>query len=361
MNFIHLAENGLLPDKLIRLGIRRLLAQRLKGLPEDYRSAEKAFAQNLATSPLAVETDLANSQHYEVPADFFLRVLGPKLKYSCCLFDTPETTLADAEQAMLRLTCERAEIEDGSEILELGCGWGSLTCWMAEQFPNSQITAVTNSASQKAFIEKRADKNGLRNVRIIKADVRNFTTNQKFDRVVSIEMFEHMRNYQMLFRRIADWLFPDGKVFIHIFCHRHTPYLFETEGTSNWMGRHFFSGGTMPSENLFRQFEEDLTISNQWQVDGMHYWRTCEEWLKNLDLQRTQILATFRQDLDDREAKRQLQRWRMFFMACTELFRYRQGHEWYVAHYLLQKKSHPAALNSSNDNDHNVVNELISK
>lgn len=309
---IELAERGLLPDRVIRMGIRNLLAARSRNV-EEVELAE--FVSLLRQSPLAVETAAANRQHYEVPADFFSAVLGPRLKYSCCLFDQPNTTLAEAETAMLRLTCERAEIADGMRILELGCGWGSLTLWLAEHFPHCQITAVSNSSSQRQFIETRAAERQLANVEVVTADMRDFATLEQFDRVVSVEMFEHMRNYALLFERVSSWLSPDGKAFVHVFCHRSAPYLFETEGANNWMGRHFFTGGIMPSADLFHCFRDHLHINRQWRVGGLHYWRTCEEWLQNADCHRQQILTRFERDLSPRDARVQLQRWRMFFMA----------------------------------------------
>ncbi len=342
MNLITLAESGRLPDQLIRIGIRRLLAQRLRDMRRsgsDQGRALSEFAGSLRHSPLAVSTEAANEQHYEVPAKFFQLVLGPRLKYSACFFRTRRTSLADAEEDMLRQTCERAEIKDGMRVFEAGCGWGSLTLWMAHNFPNSAITALSNSASQRAFIEQAARQQGLNNVQVITADMRDFATCQQFDRVVSVEMFEHMRNYELLLRRVSRWLAPDGKAFVHIFCHRQTPYLFETEGAADWMGRHFFTGGMMPSEDLFGQFDEDMTITKQWRINGLHYWRTCEAWLRNLDRNRKAILSRFRQDFPEPDARRQVQRWRMFFMACAELFRYRGGNEWFVAHYLFSPRS----------------------
>jgi cyclopropane-fatty-acyl-phospholipid synthase len=338
VNLIELAESGFLPDRMIRYGIRRFLAKRLEGMPADATRATEHLARQLADSPLAVATNSANTQHYEVPVEFFEKVLGPRLKYSSCEFSTPSVSLAEAENAMLSLTCERAEIKDGMSILELGCGWGSLTLWIAERFPNCEITAVSNSASQREFIQSRARSLGLENVRVITADLRDFEILETFDRVVSVEMFEHMRNYRLLFERVSSWLTPSGKAFVHVFCHRNTPYLFETEGASNWMGRHFFTGGTMPSEALFSHFNDNLAIEQQWKVEGLHYWRTCEVWLKNLDQHRAEILTRFREDTGAREAKTSLQRWRIFFMACAELFRYRGGNEWFVAHYLFQHK-----------------------
>ncbi len=333
MNLIELAETGWIPDRLIRVGIRRLLAQRLATVAP---SQKQAFVDQLRASPLALQTDAANRQHYEVPTEFFQRVLGPSLKYSACLYSKPDSSLAEAETAMLRVSCERAEIADGMRVLELGCGWGALTLWIASQYPACHITALSNSASQREFIEQQARDRGLKNVRVVTADMREFATTDQFDRVVSVEMFEHLRNYALLFQRIASWLRPEGKAFVHVFCHRNTPYLFESQGTNNWMGRHFFTGGQMPSEDLFSHFDEQLAISRQWRVNGLHYWRTCEHWLQNLDAHHAELLALFGQQLSAQEARRTLQRWRIFFMACAELFRYRGGNEWFVAHYLFQ-------------------------
>ena len=333
-----LAESGYLPDALVRTGIRRLIGKRHA---EILRSASSealgGFVASSRSGPLAIETDSANDQHYEVPAEFFQRVLGPRLKYSGCLFPSEETTLAEAEIEMLRLTCERADLQDGMRILELGCGWGSLTLWMAEHYRSSEITAVSNSASQRKFIEGQAEKLGLGNIRVLTADMRSFETDSQFDRVVSVEMFEHMRNYQLLLNRISNWLCEDGKLFVHIFCHRDMPYFFETEGEDNWMGRHFFTGGTMPSFELLRQFSDDLIVENQWRINGNHYWKTCEAWLTNLDAQKQELVDILKQDCTKSEAWVRLQRWRMFFMACAELFHFRGGDEWFVGHYLLGK------------------------
>lgn len=334
MNLIDLAERGYLPDAVIRVGIRQLLSRRLNEV--DSRDQLSGFAASLRGSPLAVATDAANQQHYEVPPEFFQHVLGPRLKYSACNFKDQQSTLADAEEDMLRQTCDRAELRDAMRVLELGCGWGSLTLWMAEQYPQSSITAVSNSHGQREFIERRAMERGLKNVRVITADMRAFATDDRFDRIVSVEMFEHMRNYELLLKRVAEWLRPEGKAFVHIFCHRTRPYLFEVDGAANWMGRHFFTGGMMPAEHLLSEFDDDMKVEQQWRVNGLHYWRTCEAWLKNLDQHRAAILARFRQDLSNSAAKVQLQRWRMFFMACAELFRFRDGNEWFVAHYRLQ-------------------------
>lgn len=353
MNVIHLAEMGFVPDAAIRIGIRRLLRNRLKAISnesDEHRERTTVeFAEQLRESPLAVATDAANQQHYEVPAEFFEFVLGPRLKYSCCHYENAQKSLGEAEEEMLRLTCERAEIVDGHSVLELGCGWGSLTLWMAEKYPGSQIVAVSNSASQRAFIEAKARTRHFKNIRVITADMREFECSDRFDRVVSVEMFEHMRNYELLLHRVADWLKDDGKAFVHVFCHRDTPYLFETEGTTNWMGRHFFTGGMMPSENLFGQFNTDVKVEHQYRVNGLHYWRTCEDWLQNLDRNRDAIMDRCEQDLSAKDAKLNLQRWRIFFMACAELFRFQAGDEWFVGHYRFTKSKIELQSNQRSD------------
>lgn len=330
---ISLAEAGLIPDWLVRIGIRRLLTKRISTKPP---IDVAGFAKELEAGPLAIETRAANTQHYEVDSNFFRAVLGPRLKYSACYFPSAATSLSEAEEHMLRLTCARAQVADGMRILELGCGWGALTLWMAENYPSCEIVALSNSSRQRDYIQSIAREQGLANISIITQDMQDFTTDGKYDRIVSVEMFEHMRNYALLFSRLARWLKDDGKVFIHVFCHKDAPYLFETEGEENWMGRHFFTGGTMPSADLFGRFDKDLKISNQWTIDGMHYWRTCEAWLRNADRHRSEIIACFERELSSNEAQKMFQRWRMFFMACAELFRFREGQEWFVSHYVLE-------------------------
>jgi cyclopropane-fatty-acyl-phospholipid synthase len=337
---IHLAERRLLPDRLIRVGIRRLLAARLRGERRRSRAARRLdtadFAASLRGEPVAVETRAANDQHYEVPTAFFERVLGPRLKYSCCFYERDDDALEQAETKMLRLTCQRAALEDGMDVLELGCGWGSLSLWIAERYPRSRILAISNSGTQRAYIQEQCRQRGLTNLEVRTADARDFDTDRKFDRVLSVEMFEHMRNYELLFRRIAGWLRDEGKMFVHIFCHRHLAYRFETEGRDDWMGRHFFTGGIMPSVDLFAHFADDLAVQRQWEVGGLQYARTCEHWLVNLDRNREALLRVLADTGARDKPQILLQRWRMFFMACAELFAYAGGTEWFVAHYLFQ-------------------------
>jgi cyclopropane-fatty-acyl-phospholipid synthase len=337
---IDLCERGLVPDALMRFGMRRLMANRLR--EESLDGSEAQFARYrervraLRESAVAIETARANEQHYEVPAAFFARVLGPHLKYSCCLFDEPGLTLGEAEQRMLAATCDRAQLAEGQDILELGCGWGSLTLWMAARYPGARILAVSNSASQREFITGLARERGLGNIRVITADANDFDTSERFDRVVSVEMFEHMRNYAMLLERISRWLKDDGRLFVHIFCHRSLMYPFTTERDDDWMGRYFFTGGLMPAENTLLNFQEHVTLEEQWRVSGVHYERTANAWLRNMDENAGAVLSVLR-DAYGPEAQRWFHRWRMFFMACAELFGFESGTQWWVAHYRFQK------------------------
>jgi cyclopropane-fatty-acyl-phospholipid synthase len=265
-------------------------------------------------------------------------VLGPRRKYSCCYYESEATTLAEAEVAALEQTCEHAELADGQDVLELGCGWGSLTMWMAERYPASRIRAVSNSSPQRRYIESQAAMRGLRNVSVVTADMNDFAADiNAFDRVVSVEMFEHMRNYEALLRRVSAWLRPEGKLFVHIFCHKEMTYPFETDGAADWMGRHFFTGGIMPDTNLLRRFESDLKVSRQYDWNGRHYQRTAEDWLVNLDARRDTVLRILSETVGPAEADRALNRWRVFFLAVAELFGYAQGTEWFVSHYLLER------------------------
>jgi len=339
-----LLEKGLAPDFLIRQGIRRLLAQRLeeedRGDPESQQIQLMKFIHELRTSPVAIHTKAANEQHYEVPAPFFQAVLGKHLKYSSGYFPAGVTSLDEAEAQMLKLTVARAGLADGHRILELGCGWGSLTLYMAAQFPSSRIVAVSNSNSQREFILAAAHERGLNNITVMTCDVNalDFPAHTAFDRVVSVEMFEHVRNYERLLARIAKWLTPGGSLFVHIFTHREFAYPFDVRDETDWMARYFFTGGIMPSDDLLLYFQDHLRLQQHWRVDGRHYQKTAEGWLANMDRARERVMPVFATVYGERDAVRWWNYWRVFFMACAELWGYRAGREWGVSHYLFCKE-----------------------
>lgn len=332
---IRLMERGLLPDFLIQKGIRGRLAERLV---QEAGRDPAAFLGSMRSGPVAVDTGAANSQHYEVPASFFETVLGPRLKYSSCYWPAGVDTLAAAEESMLALCCERAGLSDGMDILELGCGWGSLTLYMAEKFPQARITAISNSASQAAFIRARAKERGLHHVAVHTCDINVFWQSpDSYDRVMSVEMFEHCRNWGELTRRVATWLRPEGRCFIHVFTHRDKAYPFEVDGNKDWMARYFFTGGIMPSHDLFERLDGALSVAADWKVNGCHYGRTLYAWLALQDKNKAAVLKQFR-EVYGADAAVWFQRWRVFWMASGELFNYAGGEEWSVSHYLLQPR-----------------------
>ncbi len=320
-----LAEGGRLPLGMLRWGIRRLLRRRLR----DEHRRRRDPLRELSDGPLALVPHIANAQHYELPPAFFELVLGPRLKYSSAYWPAGVETLTAAETAMLELTRERAELADGQRILELGCGWGSLSLALAQWFPAARIVALSNSAVQRRHIESRA----AANLSVVTADMNRFDTDQRFDRIISVEMFEHMRNYRELLRRIAGWLEPGGTLFVHVFCHARLTYPFERDGEDDWMARYFFSGGLMPAFDLLPRFQEDLHLERQWAVGGAHYQRTARAWRENLEQHRTAVLAVLRDTYGAAQAELWFQRWRLFFLACEELFGFRGGTEWLVGHY----------------------------
>jgi cyclopropane-fatty-acyl-phospholipid synthase len=333
------AEKGRIPDGLIRAGVRTIVGSRLRSernAPPERRSDFWAEAWD---GPIALVPDLANEQHYEVPAGFFEIVLGPHLKYSCALWDESVSDLGDAEEQMLRLYSARAGLEDGQSILDLGCGWGSFSLWAAAEYPNSNITAVSNSKPQRLHIEELARDRGIDNLEVITADINDFDPGRAFDRVISIEMLEHVRNHRALFERFSDWVEPDGAVFVHVFAHSDYSYPYETGGAADWMARTFFTGGVMPSTTLLPEAAHPFfSLEAQWWVEGTHYERTCNAWLQRLDETIDEIQAVLGPVYGD-DVDLWIQRWRIFFISCAEMFAYDGGREWGVVHHLFRPRS----------------------
>ncbi|MBS7539509.1 SAM-dependent methyltransferase [Ancylobacter lacus] len=330
-----LAERTPLPDPLTRLGISALVGRTRRELARLTEASEARFAAEMAAFAIAEHADRANEQHYELPPAFFELTLGPRRKYSCCFYDDEGSTLADAELRALELTVAHADLADGQRILELGCGWGSLTLFMAERFPSAAITAVSNSAPQRRHIEAEAQRRGLGNVRVITADMNDFAPHSRFDRVVSVEMFEHMANWRGLLERVRGWLEPDGRLFLHVFSHRSQPYRFDHGDQGDWIAQHFFTGGIMPSRGLIRHFPDLFAVEQEWNWNGRHYARTAMDWLAHFDANRTAVDEVLRQ-VYGRDADIWARRWRIFYLATAGLFGHAGGEEWGVSHYRLR-------------------------
>ena len=328
---IALAEKGLLPDWAVRAGMRSFIAD----IEKQRGMTDAEFAREMAARAIAERTDAANAQHYELPPDFFVQFLGPNRKYSCCLYPTGRESLGEAETAALVETCNHADLLDGQDILELGCGWGSLSLWMASRYPRSRITAVSNSAPQRLYIEDQARARGLANLTVITADMNDFVTSKRFDRIVSVEMFEHMANWRPLLARVRGWLTEVGRLFVHAFSHNNKPYRFDTADDADWIARHFFTGGIMPSHGLIGQFPDLFAIEADWRWDGRHYQRTADHWLENFDRNGAEIDALLR-DIYGAEARLWRRRWRLFYLATAGLFGHDSGHEWGVSHHRLR-------------------------
>jgi cyclopropane-fatty-acyl-phospholipid synthase len=341
-NAISWTELGLVPDVAIRAGIRRLLVERIEEIhADDVEEAElrlRAFIAEMRVAEIAPLPSAANEQHYELPAAFFSEALGSHRKYSSCYWPANVDSLDQAEAESLSVTCARAEIENGASVLDLGCGWGSLSLWIAEHYPDCRITSVSNSHSQREHIVAEAKRRGFANIEVLTCDMNTFDALSRYDRIVSIEMLEHMRNYELLFGLISNWLKPGGRFFMHIFCHRQCAYAFEDKGPSDWMSRHFFTGGFMPSADLPLHFQHDLKLQDRWIWDGKHYEKTANAWLANMDARKETVMTIFREIYGPDQAARWFGRWRIFFMACAELFGYARGQEWFVAHYLFSRQ-----------------------
>lgn len=342
MFYDKLLEKNKIPDSLIRIGIRKLLKQRLqdenKGNTEAQQAHLMRLIDELKASPIAINTQEANEQHYEVPTQFYQYCLGKYLKYSSGYWKQGVTDIDTSEKDMLEITCERAELKDGQDVLELGCGWGSLSLFMSAKFPKSNFTVVSNSRTQKIYIDEQAKLRDIKNLTVITININDFALDKTFDRVVSVEMFEHMRNYQKLMHKVSTLLKQDGKLFVHIFTHKDYAYKFEVIDDTDWMSKYFFTGGIMPSDDLLLYFNEHLSIQKHWHVSGMHYSKTSEAWLQNMDKHRAEIMPLFEQTYGKENSVKWWVYWRIFYMACAELWAYNNGEEWIVSHYLFTKK-----------------------
>lgn len=339
MNTLTLAENGYVPYFLLRFGIRQRLKRKLEIESKRGPNAFLDFKQTLEQSAVAVDVEKANEQHYEVPAAFYQKALGPYLKYSSGYWPEGCKTIEESELRALELVAERAALQDGQEILELGCGWGSFSLWAASQYPKSRITSVSNSHSQAEYINGEAKRRGITNLTVVTNDINNFDTSVQHDRIVSIEMFEHVRNYAVLFEKLSKWLKDDGRIFVHVFSHKQHAYDYDSNNPSEWMAQHFFTGGIMPSHDLLPSFDKHIQMETSWKLDGTHYQRTSEAWLENMNRHQEEIEPLFEKTYGKENAKQWMWRWRLFFLACAELFGYKDGSEWGVSHYRFKKAS----------------------
>jgi cyclopropane-fatty-acyl-phospholipid synthase len=339
MNVIdQIVARGMLPTPLIRFGIRKLLKMRQHELKNEKATIDAAKIRKIyGQGPIAVLTDKANDQHYQVPTEFFKQVLGATMKYSCAYYQASDD-LDQAQRRMLGLYIERADIQNGQNVLDLGCGWGAFSLFAAEKFPNSNFTGISNSATQKKYIDDKAKERGIKNLKIITLNVSEDSIPAGFDRIVSVEMVEHMRNYEALFSKLAKSLNQNGKMFIHCFVHKDTPYFFDVKDQTDWMSRYFFSGGTMPSEKLFYEFQDDLKIIKQWNVSGVHYADTSRDWVRNMDQNKSDIMKVLNNHYGVEKSRQWFNYWRVFFLSCEELWRFDQGKEWFVRHYLFSKE-----------------------
>ena len=338
MWFNFFISRGLIPDSLLRRGVRNQGRQRLQMMKNtDLKQEYLTFLKQASSGKIAVHTDDANNQHYEVDSEFFQYCLGKNLKYSSCYWNDDTSSLDEAEDIMLDLYCKRAKIEDGMTILDVGCGWGSLSLYLAQKYPKSKITGVSNSNSQRKFIEKLGYERNLNNLNIVTKDINSFDTNKKFDRIISIEMFEHTKNSKILMDSINKWLAPDGLFFMHVFAHKYNPYYFDTEQKNAWMAKYFFTGGMMPNHDLFKDLDSDLNYQKSWMLSGTHYEKTSNAWLEKMDSNKTKILELFRRNNSNSVAKKKFYFWRLFFIACAEIFGYDGGSEWIISHHLFKK------------------------